>query len=87
MENQRPILHCLQVIYGTNVFHVPNIASQVIAFLSFTVSLLTLLRVTWDSIMTLFSAPSVAKDHLSNLGQEIYELEDGLRTATRRQRP
>jgi len=64
-----------------------TIASQVIGFLFFTVTLLTLLGGTWNSIMTLFSAPKEARDYLDNLRQEMHELREELRKATKRQRP
>ncbi|MCJ1353142.1 MAG: hypothetical protein MMC33_003127 [Icmadophila ericetorum] len=61
-------------------------ASQVIGFISFGITFLTLLRVTWGSIMTIFSAPGEAHDYLNNIRQELYELRSDLRRARKRQR-
>jgi hypothetical protein len=62
-------------------------ASQIIGFISFTITLLTLLKVSWGSIMTIMSAPKEARDYLDNLRQEIFELREEVKKANRRQRP
>jgi hypothetical protein len=58
-------------------------ASIVIGFVSFTLTLLTLLRVTWDNIQTLTSAPNQVYFSLANLQQSLYEERDALRRAAK----
>ncbi|MCJ1235571.1 hypothetical protein MMC14_003542 [Varicellaria rhodocarpa] len=59
-------------------------ASSIIGFISFFFTFLTLLRVFWASLSTLFAAPSEAHDYLDNLRQELFELGEDLRRARRR---
>ena len=59
-------------------------ASSIIGFCSFAFTLLTLLRVSWGAILTIFAAPREAKDYFDNLRQELYELREDLRRTRKR---
>ncbi|KAJ9629524.1 hypothetical protein H2203_001898 [Taxawa tesnikishii (nom. ined.)] len=56
-----------------------SLASTITGFVSFAFTLATLLRVFWDNIMTLYSAPSEVHDYLTNLRTELYEERASLR--------
>ena len=59
-------------------------ASSIVGFLSFAFTLLTLLRVSWGAILTIFAAPREAKDYFDNVRQELYELREDLRRTRKR---
>ncbi|MCJ1377174.1 hypothetical protein MMC17_000266 [Xylographa soralifera] len=62
-------------------------ASSIVGFVSFAFTFFTFIRVTGGAIMTIFSAPAEAKDYFGNLRQELWELREDLRKASKRNRP
>ncbi|MCJ1294117.1 hypothetical protein MMC34_005674 [Xylographa carneopallida] len=68
---------------GSNI----STASSIVGFVSFAFTFFTFIRVTEGAIMTVFSAPTEAKDYFGNLRQELWELREDLRKASRRNRP
>lgn len=61
-------------------------ASTVIGFVGFAFTLATLIRVFWDSLMTIKSAPTQIQDFLANLGQGLQEERRHLRRVRQRLR-
>ena len=61
-----------------------SLGSSIVGFISFAFTFLTLIRVFWDAIITIFSAPTEARDILDNLRQELYELREALKHARKK---
>ncbi|MCJ1395843.1 hypothetical protein MMC18_008729 [Xylographa bjoerkii] len=68
---------------GSNI----STASIIVGFVSFAFTFFTFIRVTGGAIMTIFAAPTEAKDYFGNMRQEIWELREDLRKASKRNRP
>ncbi|KAL2351081.1 hypothetical protein BJ546DRAFT_855806 [Cryomyces antarcticus] len=56
-----------------------SFASTVVGFISLAITLLTFIRVFWDNLMTLASAPQEVEDYKGNLKQELYEERSNIR--------
>ncbi|MBE7180161.1 MAG: hypothetical protein INR71_02960 [Terriglobus roseus] len=63
-----------------------SLASTIIGFVSFAVTVATLLRVSWDNLATVAAAPTEIVDMLGNLKSGLYEERRYLRRAVRRKR-
>jgi hypothetical protein len=60
-----------------------SVASTTIGFISFGLTLLTLIRVTWGNIMTIMDAPTQVHYSLANLKQALYEERAAVHRATK----
>lgn len=63
-----------------------SFAGTIIGFISFAFTIATFLRVFWENLMTLYSAPSEAHEFLTNLRVELYEEKASLRALRRHHR-
>ena len=63
-----------------------SLASSTIGFISFAFTFFTFLRVFWETILTLWSAPRQMQGYLDNLRLEIHNERAYFRTALRRTR-
>lgn len=63
-----------------------SFASTIIGFVSFAVTVATLLRVSWDNLATISAAPTEIPDLLGNLKAGLYEERRNLRRTLRWQR-
>lgn len=61
-------------------------ASSIVGFTSFTFTFFTFVRVFWETILTLLSAPKQMKGHLDNLRIEIHNERAYFKSALRRTR-
>ena len=63
-----------------------SVASIIVGFISFAFTFFTFVRVFWETILTLWSAPKQMRDYLDNLRLEILNERSYFRTALRRTR-
>ena len=61
-----------------------SLGSIIIGFISFAFTFLTPIRVFWDAIITIFAAPTEARDLFDNLRQELYELRESLKKSRKK---
>ncbi|TAQ85228.1 hypothetical protein B7494_g6456 [Chlorociboria aeruginascens] len=62
-----------------------SLASTIVGFISFSLTLLIWLHAFWDAFLTVGSAPRQVRDQLSTLRQGLYEEREYLRRTRRRQ--
>ncbi|MCJ1374933.1 hypothetical protein MMC20_006166 [Loxospora ochrophaea] len=61
-----------------------SFASTVIGFASFAFTVLTLVRVSWEALQSIWSAPKQVREYMDNLRQELEEIREDLKQTRKR---